>query len=65
MDTLRFILARIPDEHFLALAELCVNELIKGDSTVREVGFGQTAPLLEALQIRGGLRDQGNGDSLG
>lgn len=64
MDELGLFLGRIPDEHFLAVANLSVYELVQRDGTVREVSLGQAAPLLELLKVRGSLRDEGHGDSL-
>ena len=54
----------VPYEHFAACPQLLFDELIQRDRPVGYVRLGQARPFLKPLKILGGLRYQGNGDSL-
>src|SRR5579859_5900596 len=54
----------VPDEYVPPGAQLRVDELVQGDSAVRDVRFGEAGPILEPLEIVTGLGYQGNGDTV-
>jgi hypothetical protein len=61
-DKLCFSGLLVPEDQVTALFELRIDELVKRDRTVHQVGLGQGGPVLKTLEIRCGLRDQGDRD---
>jgi hypothetical protein len=52
--------AVVSDEQIVSAAQLRLDELVQRDSTVHEVRFRQICPILQTLQVVGGLPDQGD-----
>jgi hypothetical protein len=59
-DGLRFSRLAVPDEQVLPRTLLRLNELVQSNGTVHQVGLRQAGPVLEALQVLGGLGNQGD-----
>jgi hypothetical protein len=61
-DDLDFPCIVVPDKHLPAIAQLRVDELVERDRPVSNISLRQVRPFLQKLEIRAGLRYQGNGD---
>lgn len=54
----------VPDDHVAPGLQVSVEELVRGDRAVREIGLGQLRALLEPPEIVLGCGDQGDRDAL-